>query len=94
MNSPPLSESSPSLELKDLLTHLKYIYLDEQETFLIIIASHLTDEQEKNLKTILRKYREVIGWTITDIKGLSPAIVQHHIHLNEEVTLKTDRSVG
>jgi len=27
---------------------------------------------------------------MTDIKGLSPAIVQHHIHLNEEATLKRD----
>jgi len=27
---------------------------------------------------------------MTDIKGLSPAIVQHRIHLNEEATLKRD----
>ena len=27
---------------------------------------------------------------MTDIKGLSPAIVQHHIHLNEEATPKRD----
>jgi len=33
---------------------------------------------------ILRKHQEAIGWTMTDIKGLSPTIVQHRIHLNEE----------
>jgi len=27
---------------------------------------------------------------MTDIKGLSPTIVQHHIHLNEEVKSKRD----
>ena len=27
---------------------------------------------------------------MTDIKGLSPVIVQHHIHLNEEATPKKD----
>jgi len=27
---------------------------------------------------------------MTDIKGLSPAIIQHRIHLNEEATLKRD----
>ena len=40
---------------------------------------------------ILRKYREAIGWMTTDIKGLSPAIVQYRIHLNEEVKSKRDR---
>jgi len=50
----------------------------------------LTNEQEENLMTILRKYREVIGWMMTDIKGLSPVIVQHRIHLNEEAKSKRD----
>ena len=86
----PSSEPSPFLELKALPTYLKYIYLGEQETFFVIIASYLNDRQEENLKTIPKKYREVIGWTTTDIKGLSPAIVQHRIHLNEEATLKRD----
>ena len=40
--------------------------------------------------SVLRKYREVIGWTMTDIKRLSPAIVQHRINLNEEATQKRD----
>jgi len=40
--------------------------------------------------SIFRKNREAIGWTMTDIKGLSPAIIQHRIHLNEEVTPKRD----
>jgi len=33
----PSSEPSLSLELKALYTHLKYIYLGEQETFPIIL---------------------------------------------------------
>ena len=82
----PSSEPSPFLELKALPAHLKYVYLGEQETFSIIIASHLNDGKEENLKTILRKHREAIGWNITDIKGLSPIVIQHRIHLNEETT--------
>jgi len=50
--------------------------------------SHQIDGQEENLITILRKYREAIGWTTTDIKGLSSVMVQHHIHINEEATPK------
>ena len=37
---------------------------------------------------ILRKHQEAIGWTMTDIKGLSPTIIQHRIHLNEEAKPK------
>ena len=60
--TPPFIEPSPSLELKTLPAHLKYIYLGEQEIFPIIIASHLNDGQEEDLKAILRKHREAIGW--------------------------------
>ena len=65
----PFSEHSSSLELKALPAHLKYVYLGEQETFPVIIASHLNDGQEEDLKTILKKHREAIGLTMTDIKG-------------------------
>ena len=84
----PSSKRSPSLELKSLPVHLKYVYLGEQETFPVIIASHLNDGQEEDLKAILRKHREAIGRTMTDIKGLSSTIVQHRIHLNEDATPK------
>ena len=56
----------------------------------VIIGSHLTDREEENLMSILRKNREAIGLTITDIKRLSLAIVQYRIHLNEEATPKRD----
>ena len=82
MTSPSI-ESSPSLELKSLPKHLKYAYLGKQETLPVIVASDLTDGQEGDLMTILRKHRIVI-------KGLSLAIVQHHIHLNKEAKPKRD----
>ena len=70
--------------------YLKYTYLGEQETLPVIVASDLTGWQEEDLITILKKHRKAIGWTITDIKGLSSAIVQHRIHLNEETKPKRD----
>ena len=88
--TPPSIEPSPSLELKSLPTHLKYVYLGEQETFPIIIASYLNDGKEEDLEAIQIKYRDAIGWTMTDIKGLSPSIVQHRIHLSEDATPKGD----
>jgi len=79
----PSIESSPTLELKALPKHLKYVNLGRQEILSVIIASHLTTREEESLMSVLRKYRKAIGWTMTNIKGLSPVTVQHRIHLNE-----------
>jgi len=68
--------------------HLKYVYLGEQETLPVIITSHLTAGHGERLMSVLRKHKKAIGWTMTDIKGLSPVIIQHCIHLNEEAILK------
>ena len=86
----PSNESTPSLELKVLPEHFKYAYLGGRETLPVIIASHLTEKQEESLMSILRKHREAIRWTMNDMKGISPAILQHQIHLNDEVTPRRD----
>ena len=71
--SPLFIESAPSLELNALSRHLKYVYLDGQETLSVIIA--LTAGPEESLISVLRKHRKSIGCTMIDIKGLSRAIV-------------------
>jgi len=38
----------------------------------------------------LKRHREAIGWTMKDIKGISPAIVQHGIYLVDEATPRRD----
>ena len=76
--------------MKALPEHLKYAYLGRREALPVIIASHLTRKQEESLMSVLRKHREAIGWTMNDIKGISPAIVQHRIHLTDEVIPKRD----
>ena len=88
------NEATPSLELKALPEHLKYAYLGGRETLPVIIASHLTEQQEDNLMSILERHKEAIGWTIKDIKGISPAIVQHRIHLTNEATPRRDHNAG
>jgi hypothetical protein len=32
----------------------------------------------------LRKHKEAIGWTNEDIKGISPSVVMHMTHLEED----------
>ena len=68
----PSEERPPKLELKPLPSHLKYAFLGVDETFQVIISSSLESEQENKLLEILRTHKTAIGWTIADIKGISP----------------------
>ena len=81
----PSEERPPKLELKPLPTHLKYAFLGEEETFPVIISSSLDLTQENQLLEILKTHRTALGWTIADIKGISPLICTHRIHLEEDV---------
>ena len=81
----PSEERPPKLELKPLPSHLKYAFLGVEETFPVIISSSLELDQEHKLLEILRTHRTTLGWTIADIKGISPLICTHRIHLEEDV---------
>ena len=69
---------------------MKYVFLGPYETLLVIVASDLNDRQEEHLLTILKSYKGAIGWTMADLKGISPSMVQHHIYLEEEATPTRD----
>jgi len=49
----------------------------------MIIASHLDQDQEEKLIALLRENEEAIRWALWDIKGISPLIVEHRIHLED-----------
>ena len=68
----PSIVQAPELELKTLPEHLKYAYLGDKETLPVIISTKLSTKEEEELVTTLKEYKEAIGWTIADIKGLSP----------------------
>ncbi|KAJ9175108.1 hypothetical protein P3X46_013690 [Hevea brasiliensis] len=72
------------LELKPLPKHLKYVYLGDSETLPVIILSNLTKIQEERLTRVLRVHKEAIGWTIADIKGISPSVCMHRILLEDD----------
>ncbi|CAN6711767.1 unnamed protein product [Malus baccata var. baccata] len=73
----------PSPELKPLPSHLKYVFLGDNETLPIIISSTLTAQEENKLVRVLREYKSAIGWTLADIKGISPTTCMHRILLEE-----------
>jgi hypothetical protein len=74
----------PKKELKPLPDSLKYKFLGPAESLPGIIASDLVDTQEEKLLDVLREHDEAIGWTIEDIQGISPLVVMHKIHLEED----------
>ncbi|XP_071940137.1 uncharacterized protein [Coffea arabica] len=74
---------APMLELKPLPKHLKYAYLGEGETLPVIISASLSKIQEDKLIRVLRDHKQAIGWTIADIKGISPAVCMYRIRLEE-----------
>ncbi|CAN6712740.1 unnamed protein product [Malus baccata var. baccata] len=73
----------PTLELKPLPSHLKYVFLGEDQTLLVIISSSLTAQEEDKLIRVLKEHKSAIGWTLADIKGISPTTCMHHILLEE-----------
>ncbi len=50
----------------------------------MIISSQLEQSQELKLLEILKEHKGAIGWTIADIKGISPSICTHRIHLEAD----------
>jgi len=65
--------------------NLKYAFNSDNNILPIIIAKGLTSAQEKKFVKLLRNHITIIGWTLADIKGISPIMCMHHIPLEDNV---------
>ncbi|XP_014499594.1 uncharacterized protein LOC106760700 [Vigna radiata var. radiata] len=61
------------LELKILPPHLKYVFLEVGGNKTVIINNSLSSTEEAKLIEVLKANKEAIGWTISDLKGISPS---------------------
>jgi len=43
----------------------------------------LSDVEEEKLLRVLRDHKSALGWTISDIKGISPSIYMHKILMED-----------
>ncbi|CAL8135414.1 unnamed protein product [Prunus armeniaca] len=77
-------EEAPKCELKPLHAGLKYAFLGEDETYPVVISSKLELLHEGMLLKVLKDHRTAIGWTLSDIKGISPLVCTHKIFLEED----------
>ncbi|XP_022881019.1 uncharacterized protein LOC111398335 [Olea europaea var. sylvestris] len=80
----PSVQKVPILELKQLPSHLRYAYLGESSTLAVIIANEMTELEEQRLLRVLTEYKIAIGWSIANIRGISPSICMHKILMEEE----------
>ncbi|CAN6560248.1 unnamed protein product [Malus baccata var. baccata] len=79
----PSVTQAPILELKPLPDHLKYVFLGDNETLPVIVSSSLTAIEEEKLIRVLKEHKTAIGWTLADIRGISPTTCMHRILLEE-----------
>ncbi|GKV38977.1 hypothetical protein SLEP1_g46823 [Rubroshorea leprosula] len=79
----PSKEEPPTLELKPLPSQLKYVYLGDSNNLPVIISASLIGIEEEKLLRVLREHKGAIGWSIADIKGVSPSVCMHKILLEE-----------
>jgi hypothetical protein len=81
---------APELELKPLPDNLKYVFIGDNNTLPVIIATGLTNMQEEKLVKLLCDHKTAIGWTLADIKGIRPAMCMHHILLEDNAKPKRE----
>lgn len=74
----------PKLEPKPLPNHLKYTYLGANETLPVIIVIGLTSYEEDSSIEVLKEHKTGLGWTIADIKRISPSMCMHRILMEED----------
>jgi hypothetical protein len=48
------------------------------------VSDELSPEESKKLLNLLKKHRKVIGYSINDLKGVSPAVCTHRIPTEDQ----------
>src|SRR3954470_20878160 len=77
-------KEDPMFDLKPLPDTLKYAYLDENKIYPVIINSNLSRYEEERLLETLRIHRGAIGYTLDDLKGITPSICRHTINIDPD----------
>ncbi|KAK1629862.1 hypothetical protein QYE76_004177 [Lolium multiflorum] len=84
LGTTPPPKEDPVFDLKPLPDNLKYAHIDDKKIYPVIISSKLTEFEEERLLQILKKHRGAIGYTLDDLKGISPSICQHTINMEDD----------
>ncbi|GJY37762.1 reverse transcriptase domain-containing protein [Tanacetum coccineum] len=77
-------DDPPELELKDLLSHLEYAFLEGADKLPVIISKELKDKENAALLKVLKSHKQAIAWKISDIKGIDPSFCTHKILMEDD----------
>ncbi|GJU97811.1 reverse transcriptase domain-containing protein [Tanacetum coccineum] len=80
----PSIEEPPELKLKDLPSHLEYVFLEGTDKLPVIISKELKDEEKAALLKVLKSHKRAIAWKIFDIKGINPSFCTHKILMEDD----------
>ena len=79
----PYVEQPPKMEQKPLPSHLRYAYLGNASTLLVIISASLIAIEEDKLLRVLRDHKDALGWSLAYLKGIRPSMCMHRILLED-----------
>ncbi|GJR45562.1 reverse transcriptase domain-containing protein [Tanacetum coccineum] len=68
-----LEEPPTDLELKPLLDHLEYAFLEEPSFLPVIISSQLSEQNKNKLVSVFKIHKHAFAWKTTNI----PAVVDY-----------------
>ncbi|XP_078170268.1 uncharacterized protein LOC144564543 [Carex rostrata] len=71
-------------ELKPLPANLRYEFLGPNHSFPVIVNAELDPDQTAKLLEKLKLHQGAIGYSINDLKGISPSICSHRIFLEDD----------
>ena len=77
-------KEDPVFDLKPLPDNLKYAHIDDKKIYAVIISAKLSGKEEERLLEVLKKHRGAMGYTLDDLKGISPTICQYSINMEPD----------
>ncbi|CAM8877838.1 unnamed protein product [Rhodiola kirilowii] len=83
-------KESCNVELKPLPASLRYEFLGPNSTYPVIVNASLTNVETQKLLDVLRKHRPALGYSIDDLKGISPDLCMHRINLEDDARPSRD----
>ena len=69
----------PPIVLKPLPSGLKYAFLNNDRESLVNISDKLSKDETLQLLIVLEKHCSTFGYSLEDLKGISPALCTHRI---------------
>ena len=76
--------SQPSIELKPLPSGLKYFFLNDNRETPVIVSGKLSQDETHKLVAILERHESTIGYSLQDLKGISPTLCTHRIPIDPD----------